>query len=164
MRRLSKDRATAGLQRRQKAGEFLFRPLDRATWRRYDGGTMNVGEVDQLFLCNGPSSGSQNQCYQRLARRSRAWPGLRAPLLTAAGQLRGTPSSARRGHTGHLADLQPLQIGLLHAGRGIRGPTATRLGHRQPPAAACRGIIRHLVQRHAHGRDPRGPPKSSYFA
>jgi hypothetical protein len=24
MRRLSKDRATAGLQRRQKAGEFLF--------------------------------------------------------------------------------------------------------------------------------------------
>jgi len=85
----------------------------------------------------------------RLARRSRAWPGLGAPPLTAAGHLRGTPSSARRGRTGHLVDLQPLQIGLLHAGRGICGPTARRLGRRQPQAAGCRGIIRHFVQRHA---------------
>jgi hypothetical protein len=41
----------------KKPGNFYSDPLDRATWRRYDGETMDVGEVDQLFLCNGPSSG-----------------------------------------------------------------------------------------------------------
>jgi hypothetical protein len=79
--------------------------------------------------------------------------GLLAALALGLASANSRRSSARNGTLTHLADLQPLQIGLVHAGRGIRGPTAKRLGHRQPPQAACRGII----STHAHDRDPRGP-------
>ena len=140
MRRMSKDRATLAFSGGKKPGIFILTP-----WTVRPGGGMMVGnefgEIDQFFSAMGLVAES-NSVLSMACSAPSAW-----PPLTAVGHLHGMPSSVRRGHTAHLADLQPLQIGLVHAGRGIRGPTAKRLGHRQPPAAACRGIIRHLVQR-----------------
>ena len=97
MRGMSKDRATAGLQRRQKAGNLYSDP-----WTKRPGGGMMVcnefGEVDQVLLCNGPSSGVKisviNGLLAALALAAHREPaGIRRPAGPVGRQ--GAPAASR---------------------------------------------------------------------